>query len=68
MSNFKITPRETLDLHELIAFKVITATKAQAVKGLVKDKELKKMIEQDYETLKDHISELKELIKTSEYA
>jgi similar to spore coat protein len=60
-----ISIRETLDIHELLMFKVLIATKAITMNMLVKDEQLKDILQQDIISLKEHIRELKNLIKNS---
>jgi len=67
-SNVRITPLETFELHELISFKNICATKASAMSSIVKDEELKSLMQNDVKQSKDHMKELESLIKLSDYA
>ncbi|MGE5455993.1 MAG: hypothetical protein ACM3O4_02700 [Ignavibacteriales bacterium] len=60
-----ITPRESLDIHEIMMFKVLCGIKASTLKSLVKDEDLKNILEKDYENTKESLKELKNLIKTS---
>jgi similar to spore coat protein len=60
-----IAPHETFDLHELLTMKNISATKCFAMSKLVKDEELKAIMQQDLSTAKEHIRELEGLIQTS---
>jgi similar to spore coat protein len=57
-----IAPHEALELHELLAFKNICATKSSTMAGLVKDEELKGILQQDFTTSKEHIKELNDLM------
>ncbi len=67
MNGIGITPRESLDMHELIVFKTICATKALTFNILVKDEELKNMLIDDGNITKQHIKELQDLVKTSPF-
>jgi similar to spore coat protein len=57
-----IAPHEALELHELLTFKNVCATKASSMAALVKDEELKSILQQDFTTGKEHIKELNDLI------
>jgi similar to spore coat protein len=65
MNNECITPRETMDIHEIVMFKVLCATKAVALKALVQDEELKSLLQLDITTTKEHLKELLGLLNTS---
>lgn len=65
MNNNTISPREALDLHEIISFKVLCATKAATINALVQDEELKNMMDLDVATTKEHLKELRDLITNS---
>ncbi len=67
-SNVRITPQETFGLHELIAFQNICATKASAMSSIVKDDELKTLMQNDVKLSKDHMKELEGLLKLSDFA
>jgi similar to spore coat protein len=58
----QIAPREALELHELLTFKNVCATKAVSMVSLVKDEELKSILQQDFTSSKEHIKELNELM------
>jgi similar to spore coat protein len=60
-----IAPHETYDLHELLTMKNVSATKCFAMSKLVKDEDLKSILQQDLITSKEHIRELEALIETS---
>lgn len=62
-----ITPVESLHLHEIIGFKVLCATKSSAMKTLVKDEKLKKLMDQDVTISKEHLEDLKKLIIDSPF-
>lgn len=63
-----IAPHETFEIHELLTFKNVCATKAAAMSTLVTDQELKSMLQQDLTTAQQHIKELQGLLKTSQFA
>jgi similar to spore coat protein len=58
----RLAPREALELHELVTFKNLCATKSATMTALVKDDELKDLLQQDFETAKEHIRELNDLM------
>lgn len=58
----RLAPREALELHELVTFKNLCATKSATMSALVKDDELKDLLQQDFETSREHIRELNELM------
>lgn len=60
-----IAPHETYDLHELLTMKNVSATKCFAMSKLVRDEELKSILQQDLAAGKEHIKELEALIQTS---
>ena len=57
-----MAPHEALELHELLTFKNVCATKSASMAALVKDDELKSILQEDYTTAKEHIKELNELM------
>lgn len=57
-----IAPHEALELHELLTFKNVCATKAATMAALVKDDELKGILQQDFTSAKEHIQELNNLM------
>lgn len=62
----RIAPHETFELHELLTFKNVCATKSSAMAELVKDEELKTLMQQDFTISQGHIKELQDLIQSSE--
>lgn len=58
-----IAPHEALELHELVEFKNLCATKSATMAGLVKDEELKGLLQQDFTTSQGHIKELQNLMQ-----
>ena len=63
----KLAPHETFDLHEILTFKNLCATKSATMAILVKDEKLKSLMQQDLILSQSHIKELKELILSSEF-
>jgi similar to spore coat protein len=61
----KIAPHETFEIHELLTIKNISATKCAAMSALVKDKELKDIMRQEFDLAQGHIAELSRLIQSS---
>lgn len=59
----KIAPHETYELHEILMFKNVCATKSAVMVKLVKDEELASLLQQDLKTSKEQVEELKELIQ-----
>jgi similar to spore coat protein len=57
-----IAPHEALELHELLTFKNVCATKSASMAALVKDEELKSILQQDFTVGKEHIKELNDLM------
>lgn len=64
-TNVKLAPHEAFELHELLTFKNVCATKASSMSALVNDEELKTIMQQDLTTSQGHIKELEDLIKQS---
>lgn len=62
-TSIPIAPHEAMQLHELLTFKNVCATKTSAMVGLVKDEELKSLMEQDFRISAGHIRELQGLIQ-----
>lgn len=63
-----IAPHEAFEIHELLTFKNICATKSATMSGLVKDEELKTMLQQDFNISQGHIKELQNLLQGSTWA
>lgn len=57
---------ETLDIHELLTSKTLTLTKTTTMSKLVKDPELKEIMEEDAATATRHVEQLQELITVRE--
>lgn len=64
----KIAPHETFEIHELLTFKNVCATKSATMSALVKDEELKSLMQQDFSNTQGHIKELQNLLQSSDYA
>jgi similar to spore coat protein len=62
----RIAPHETFELHELLTFKNVCATKSSTMVGLVRDEELKTLMQQDFTISQGQIKELQDLIQSSE--
>lgn len=62
----RIAPHETFELHELLTFKNVCATKSSTMAELVKDEELKTLMQQDFTISQGQIKELQDLIQSSE--
>lgn len=63
----KIAPHETFDIHELLVAKTVAATKCATMSALVKDEELKSILQQDLNNGQNQIKELTILIEQSVY-
>lgn len=53
---------ETLDLHEIAAFKTICMTKSATMRGLVSDEDLRQLLEQDVQLSTRQLQELDTLL------
>lgn len=62
-----ITPRESIDIHEIMMFKVLCGTKTSILKSLIKDEQLKNILQKSCDNTKENLKELKSLIKTSPF-
>lgn len=58
-------PHESIELHELLAFKNVSLTKSVTMTKLVSDNELKAILQQDAVTCQQHIKELGSLLEQS---
>lgn len=63
-----IAPHEAFELHEILTFKNICATKSATMAGLVRDEELKTILQQDFSVTQGHIKELRNLMQGSAWA
>jgi len=66
MTYQKIAPHETFEIHEILTFKNVCATKASAMVRFVKDEELRTLLEEDFAAGQEHIKELQELLRSSQ--
>lgn len=65
MNQGNLAHHEIFELHELLTFKNVCATKAAAMQSLVNDPELKAILQQDVQTTKGHVKELQNLLAQS---
>ncbi|MCX7747718.1 MAG: hypothetical protein N2645_12655 [Clostridia bacterium] len=63
-----IAPHETFEIHELLTFKTLCATKSATMSKLVSDSELKSILQDDVSASKDAIRELQSLLQRSTFA
>ncbi len=63
-----IAPHEALELHELLTFKNVCATKSATMAELVKDEELKCLLKDDFNVAQSHISELQDLVRKANWS
>lgn len=61
----KLAMHEMLEVHEVLTFKTACVTKNKAFIGLVKDKKLKKILEEDIELSTKAIKDLRKLLAES---
>lgn len=61
-NNRQLAPHETLEVHELLTFKNVCCTKAQAMETMVQDEELRKLLQADVRNGQEEIKELKGLL------
>ncbi|HZG74394.1 MAG TPA: hypothetical protein VEZ72_00935 [Paenibacillus sp.] len=54
---------ETLEVHELAAFKTVGLTKSKTMKALVSDEALKELMQMDVELSTRHLEELRDILK-----
>lgn len=54
---------ETLEVHELAAFKTLCATKSKTMAALVSDEGLKEILHQDAQTSSRHLEELRAILE-----
>lgn len=64
----RIAPHETFELHELLVFKSVCATKSKAMTAFAKDEELKSILQDDFMVSQEQIKELRSLLQHSTYA
>lgn len=68
MDNSKIAPHESFEIHELLTFKNLCATKSAMLAGAVEDARLRDLLEGDINMSRQQISELKNLLETHAYS
>ncbi|WP_334077275.1 hypothetical protein [Paenibacillus sanfengchensis] len=54
---------ETLEVHELAAFKTVCMTKSKTMQGLVSDEELKRILQEDVAVSTRQLQELEAVLK-----
>lgn len=54
---------ETLEVHELAAFKTVCMTKSKTMRGLVSDEELKRILQEDADVSARQLQELEAVLK-----
>lgn len=62
----ELAMHEKLEVHEVLIFKTACAAKNKVFSGLVKDQELKAILEEDLELSKKAIKDLRKLLADSE--
>jgi similar to spore coat protein len=67
LTNQKLGVHETLELHELLTFKTLCATKSSTMGALVSDNQLKTLLQQDTKLSKQHINELQTILEGQHY-
>lgn len=61
----KLAMHESLELHELMAFKNVCATKASTMSAMVQDPKLKSLMQKDAQTSTRHMQELASLLQNA---
>lgn len=64
----KIAPHETFEVHELLMFKSVCANKAAMMSSMVKDPQLRGLLDSDLNQSKQQIQELRNFLSNSEYS
>lgn len=62
METITLGVHETLELHEIMAFKSLCLTKSSTMSELVQDQELKNLLSQDVNQTKNHIQTLQQFV------
>lgn len=62
MQQPKLSPRETLSLHEILSIKNICAIKAITMQGVIQDPELKGLLSQEIMNAKRQMQELQGIL------
>lgn len=63
--NQRFALHETLELHEVSAFKAVCITKSKTMQGLVSDPELKTLLQQDVQLSTRQLQELSGLLSNA---
>lgn len=61
MDKPQLAPHEAMEIHELLNFKTVCLAKSKALDGLVTDKSLKALIQQDLQQSMTAIEQLEQL-------
>lgn len=61
-----LAPHEAIELHEILTFKTLCATKSATMSALVSDSELKTLLSKDLSLSKQHISDINDLLQTTQ--
>lgn len=61
-----LAPHEALELHEILTFKTLCATKSSTMSGFASDEELQSLLEKDFSQAKKHIKALSDLLETTQ--
>lgn len=61
-----LAPHEAIELHEILTFKTLCATKTATMSGFVSDSELKTLLSKDLSLSKKHISDLNDLLQVTQ--
>ncbi|EGL19317.1 MULTISPECIES: hypothetical protein [Paenibacillus] len=67
MTPTKLALHETLDLHEITAFKNVCLTKAKTMQALVSDDALKSILQQDVQVSSRQLQELDQLLSRTSH-
>lgn len=62
MAKKELAIHETLEIHEVMTMKQLCLVKAHAVSSLIKDDELRKLVEQDVKDTEKALNELQKLL------
>lgn len=65
MDNSKVAPHETLQIHELLTLENLTLTKTITMLPLVTDPELKDIMQNEVQTVQQHIEDLRNLMQNN---
>ncbi|MGE5396249.1 MAG: hypothetical protein ACM3MK_01790 [Chitinophagales bacterium] len=59
----RLAPHEMLELHEILSFKTLCASKASAMMSMAQDPEIKKLLQDDISSSKQHIQRLEDFLR-----